>query len=389
MTTDEQEYGPVRPDELTTLVTLLEQALHFPLGAAQPWIERIGGVHMRVVRRRGRVVAGLGIIPMGQWFGGARVPVAAISAVGVAPEMRGRGVGLRMLRSMLAEIHASGTPISVLYPSTLSFYRAAGYERAGTRMTYDLPIQVITKRDYTLEMEPVAPGDAAPLVPIYEQFARRTPGMFDRAPVMWQAILEPRVGQVNAYLITRDGQPEGYLALMQGGRQEPLRIRDFVLLSRAAGERALTMFTDYRIFVDRVTWVGSPADPLIALLPEHRYKISDSFEWVLRIVDVASALRQRGYPASLNAELHLDIQDDLLPHNQGRWQVKIADGRAEVQPGGSGRLRLGIRELAALYSGHLAPAALQFSGMLSGPDDDLALLGLVFSGPPPRLTDPF
>jgi predicted acetyltransferase len=110
---------------------------------------------------------------------------------------------------------------------------------------------------------------------------------------------------------------------------------------------------------------------------------------VLRIVDVAGALSRRGYPPGLQAELHLDVHDDLLTHNTGRWQLSVAEGRAEVRPGGAGRIKLGIRELAALYTGHLSPAALQFSGALSGSDEDLALLALVFSGEPPRLTDPF
>jgi predicted acetyltransferase len=389
MIRDELEYGPIREHEFEALRELLAQALHFTLEVSTTWLERVGLSHLRVVRQGGRVAAGLGLIEMGQWFGGARVPVAAITAVGVAPERRGRGVGRRLMHGLLDEVYASGTPISTLYPSTLSFYRAVGYERAGSVITYELPIQTITRRDYALEMELAPPGDPAPLAPIYDQLAQRTPGMFDRGSFIWQAILEPSGAPARTYLITRAGAPEGYLTLMQGARQDPLRIRDLALLSRAAGERALTFLADHRSIVDQVVWRGAPADPLAALLPEQRHKISHAFDWVLRIVDVAGALSRRGYPPGLQAELHLDVHDDLLTHNTGRWQLSVAEGRAEVRPGGAGRIKLGIRELAALYTGHLSPAALQFSGALSGSDEDLALLALVFSGEPPRLTDPF
>lgn len=389
MTTSDHNYGPAQADEVAALTALLAHALHMSPAAMQGWLDRVGTSNLRVVRRGDYVVAGLGMIPMGQWFGGSRVPVAGITAVGVAPEQRGRGVGLGLLRGLLDELHHSGTPIATLYPSTLSFYRAAGFERAGTRITFELPIHAIARHASDLLVERVAPGSFTPLIPLYNEVAPRTPGMFDRAPCIWQNIVAPSWGEATSYLITRNGSPEGYLVLIQGGRHEPLRIRDFVLLSRAAGQRALNFLADHRVFIDHVQWIGGPGDPLVALLSEQRHKPVESFDWVLRIVDVAGALQQRGYPRSLRATLDLEVQDGLLATNSGLWQVTIADGRAEVRRGGAGRIKLGIRELAALYSGHLTPDILEFSGALSGPADDLALLALVFSGPAPRLTDPF
>lgn len=389
MTADDQEYGSADAGEVAALTALLAQALHLTPALMQDWLERLSTTNLRVVRRRGQVVAGLGIIPMGQWFGGARVPVAAITAVGVAPEQRNRGVGLGLLRGLLAELHGSGTPLAALYPSTLSFYRRAGFERAGTRITYELPTHAIPSHESALELERVAPGSFTPLIPLYNQIAPRTPGMFDRAPFIWQNIVAPSWTEATSYLITRDGQPEGYLVLTQGARHEPLRIRDLVLLSHAAGQRALSFLAGHRVFIDHVHWIGGPGDALIALLPEQRYKLIETFDWVLRIVDLPAALSQRGYPRSLRAELDLEVQDDLLAANSGRWQITIMNGRAQVRQGGVGRVQLGIRELAALYSGHLTPDTLQLSGALSGPADDLALLALLWSGPSPRLTDPF
>lgn len=389
MSVSAAEYSRVQPDTIGPLSALLGQALHFTPDGMRQFLERLGIDNLRLMRQGSRILAGLALLPTSQWFGGALVPTAAISAVGVAPEARGRGVGRQMLQAMLAEVHAGGTPLSVLYPSTLSFYRSVGYERAGTRLTYELPLTAITRRDSALEIVPLAQGDVESLRPVYEQFARRHNGMFDRPAAIWQTILDPGALDVRSYLILRGDTAEGYLSLVQAGRHEPLRIRDLALLSRAAGARALTLLADHRVFIDHVRWVGSPEDPLVALLAEQRYSIVETFDWVLRIVDVAGALRSRGYPRGLHAELELELEDDLLTHNSGRWLVRIANGRATVERGGAGRIQLGILDLAALYSGHLTPATLRLSGELRGPDDDLALLGLVFSGAAPRLTDPF
>src|SRR4051812_37234635 len=97
------EYGPVRTDEIDGLNSMLEQALTFPIGTMAPWTATIGHEHMRAVRRDGRAVAGMSIIPMGHYFGGRIVPAGGITAVGVAPEQRGSGVGLWMLQQSVVE----------------------------------------------------------------------------------------------------------------------------------------------------------------------------------------------------------------------------------------------------------------------------------------------
>src|SRR5215207_3946298 len=99
------EYGLVRPDEIDGLNALLEQALTFHIGSMASWTAAIGHEHMRAVRRDGRAVAGMGIIPMGHYFGGQSVRAGGITAVGVAPEQRGGGVGLWMLLQSLEELH--------------------------------------------------------------------------------------------------------------------------------------------------------------------------------------------------------------------------------------------------------------------------------------------
>ena len=64
------EYGPARADEIAGLNRLLEQALTFTVGSMAQWTDALGHEHMRAVRRDGRVVAGMGIIAMGHYFGG-------------------------------------------------------------------------------------------------------------------------------------------------------------------------------------------------------------------------------------------------------------------------------------------------------------------------------
>src|SRR5215217_5133647 len=309
------EYGPVRPDEIDGLNDLLEQALTFRISTMAPWTAAIGHEHMRAVRRDGRAVAGMSIIPMGHYFGGQSVPAGGITAVGVAPEQRGSGVGRWMLQQSLHELHRQGMPIATLYPATTAFYRRTGFERAAQRLLYDVPLAGIGVRDYTLEAVPAGPGDYATIKQLYAQQAARTSAFLDRPEFYWNNILEPKDQRIYKFIAQRDGRPEGYVIFSHASWGETLKVNDIVALTPAAGRRLLTLLADHRSMTETMRLPGGPNDPLLFLMAEQKQKVGWSLDLMLRIVDVTSALSTRGYAAGVNAELQLDLRDELLPGN--------------------------------------------------------------------------
>jgi predicted acetyltransferase len=69
--------------------------------------------------------------------------------------------------------------------------------------------------------------------------------------------------------------------------------------------------------------------------------------------------------------------------------VRVADGRAEVERGGRGTLRLDIRGLAAMYTGFHSPADLRAAGFADADDASLASASALFAGPHPWMADHF
>jgi len=118
--------------------------------------------------------------------------------------------------------------------------------------------------------------------------------------------------------------------------------------------------------------------------------------WMLRLVDVRAALLARGYPP-LDAELELDVGDELLPENSGRYLLALARGAARISAPGEGtpsaasrpQVRLSVGALAALYTGFATPWQLATAGRLQATEDALALLAHIFAGPAPGLPDFF
>ena len=381
------EYDHLREDEVQPLWSLLDQSLHLSMQAG--WTDRVGVENFRVIRHNGRLVGGLGIMQMGQWFGGKNVPSAGVTAVGVSPEHRGKGTASFLLRQTLEEIHDRGLPISSLFPSTLTVYRRSGYDRAGAKIVYDLKTQAIDVRERSLEVVPVDSSGHEEIYHAYSVRARSTSGNLDRTPYMWDAILGAGSRSIFKYLFTNDGATEGYIVFQQARSASHIRVRDLCVLTPEAGRRLLQFLADHRSTIDSVSWNGSPADPLVHLLGEQEATATRSRDWVMRVIDVRGALEARGYPQGLDAELHLDVEDDLLPWNNGKYVLRVSDGNGEVTEGGQGHVRIGIRGLASLYTSHMTPQDLKATGQIDGEERHLAVAGLMFSGPRPWIPDQF
>lgn len=347
-----------------------------------------------VARVEGQIVGGLGIIPMGQWFGGRSVPMAGINRVTIAPEYRSTGIASAILRRMLGKLDADGTALSVLYPATQPVYRRVGYEQAGVAIGYKQPTHALVPGLRDLRVRPLGTDEGNLLRELYSERARRTGGNLDRSEWMWTRVVESKDTILNTYVAERDGRPEGYVVYSQGqraGEQERnIEVRDFVVLSPGAGKALLSFFADHRSVVDNITWMGSPADPLLYSVPNQAYKITWYEQWMLRLVNVRRALEGRGYWTATDVELHLDVRDDVLDSNNRRLLLRVSGGRGEVSDGGEGKVWMDVRGLAALYSGYLSPRELLSTGYIRANDEtDLHALAAVFSGPMPWMPDGF
>ena len=165
---------------------------------------------------------------------------------------------------------------------------------------------------------------------------------------------------------------------------------DLVAKTGEAAKRVLTFLADHRSTLKHAHWYAGPFLPWVFEFPELVFDVALADYWMLRIVHVAAALEQRGYPKLLDTEIDLEIDDPILPANNGRYLVRLQAGRASVESArGAGRVRLNARGLAALYTGFATPAALARAGLVTGQAADLGLLAAVFSSSAPGLIDHF
>lgn len=364
-----------------------------PVERTTLWGDFVGNENLRVAVTDAGVSAGLGILYFGQWFGGRSVASAGITAVGVAPEARGSGVGATMMRGVIRELHERGRALCALFPSTYGLYRKAGFEPAGTRMIYKLKLSTLDVRERGLAVRPMTDADLPAVEEVHRARARIANGNVDRGPKDWQRVLKFGMDRIYAYVVEgAGGAIEGFIVFNQEGKPRAafeIILRDLAATTPRAARRLLTFLGQHTTMCEHAYYFAGPADTILMQAPEEWNEIDHRMQWMLRVVNVEEALRQRGYPPGLSAEVELEVEDDLIAANSGRFVLRVRDGVAEVERGGAGRVRMGIRGLAPLFASQLSALQLAQMGQAGGEERDLAVASAVFAGPAPWMGDRF
>ncbi len=337
-----------------------------------------------------------------QWFGGRELSMSGIWGVATLPEHRGAGLATGTVSRLLHEAAERGIPVSALYPATLRPYRGLGYELAGTLTRHEVRLDDLPRgaggRLQVREYDP--PSDLDGVRACYRRAMAGCTGPIDSDDPQWwpERILGRRTpDEPHRAVVTvgSDGRVEGYVSFVteriQGDLDSTfgLRCRHLVATTIEAYAAQLAYLRGFRGLGQAVRFPGPPAEPLAMIVEEQRVRPVWSFRWMLRLLDVPAALRERGYPPA-TGETILAVEDGLLPQNRGPWRVIAEDGVIHVEPAEGARVRpLGVGALAAMFSGHLSPFAAARLGLLEADDPAVPFLARLFAGPPPFMLDFF
>lgn len=314
---------------------------------------------------------------------GGTVPAGAVTAVGVRPTHRRRGVLRSMMATQLDDLAARGEPAAVLLASESSIYGRFGYGAA----TCSVRWTVATDRS-AFATPPVAPGrvvllDAAaarPVLPGVEDRARhRHPGRFRRDAAVWDLELADheydRDGASALFVAVHEdagGTADGYVAYrVREAMSQGLADTSILVLGHAAADdevaAALWRFVFDVDLVRTVSCKDAPVDdPLRWRLAEPRQLRVDHLIdalWV-RILDVPAYLGARRHP--VEGRLVVDVRDDDRPGCAGRWELQGGpEGAACRRTTAEPDLAMGIAELGAVSLGGVRPSTLAGAGRVT------------------------
>ncbi|MER8046692.1 GNAT family N-acetyltransferase [Streptomyces sp. NPDC094032] len=308
--------------------------------------------------------------------GGALAPAAGVTAVGVLPSHRRRGVLSAMMRHQLTELRARGEFLSVLLASEATIYGRFGYGPA----TYTRRLTVARHRAaFAPRRAGVAAEDTGSvevlrraecgdvLEAVYDRYRRAQPGALSRPPRWWAlGAGQPPISRTPRYVaVHRDaaGVPDGY-ASYSIGEANTLTV-DETIADDDAVFTALARFVLGHDLVDQVVFKHLPDEhPLRWRLADFRAgRLSEETDWLwVRLLDVPRALTARGWSA--DGELVLDVTDPFLGEH-GRHLLTVRDGRADCVPTDrEPDLSLDVDDLGAIYLGGTTPSTLVRAGRI-------------------------
>jgi len=388
-------------DDLEPQLDLAQRAFGVLEPAARPgWLARnaraVAAGRFLAALDGTRQVGGAYYHDMRQWWGGRCLPMAGVAGVKVAPEVRGQGVGRRMMTEVLRHIAARGYPLSALYPATVPIYRSLGWELAGGRHDALVPtrsLRDLVPPDPSLirgepDSGPLREATAADAAEVISVIGRAHQAASDCGPITWdEASVEQWMRESpDAYHFL---SADSYITYQWEPGNGALFARCAVAMTPGAARQQLALLAGSSSTADTVGLRVAPHGPLWWLLRERDAKLVKRSLWMLRVVDAPAAIEQRGFSAAVSGSVALTIADEVLTGNAGSWTLTLRGGQGHLERARAvpGALTLGPRGLAALYAG-TPVATLRLAGLAAGgtPDDD-AFLSAAFTGPSWMLDD--
>jgi predicted acetyltransferase len=310
----------------------------------------------------------------------AGVPTSGVTAVGVLPTHRRRGVVTALMAHQLDDVVARGEPLAILNASEATIYERFGYGVASVWRQCEI------SRARSAFATPVAEGlplrmlsrdEAVKLAPSwFEAYRSSRPGEINRPDSWWPAVFgehltwkgggpmlivgcepdDPTVpGGYAIYRVNRDG-PAGAWRLMA---------REVVAADAEVAAALWRFLLDVDLVHTVVAEAMAPDDPLRWRLADWRamqVTREQDYLWV-RLLDVAAALAARRYRT--HDALVVEVADAFRPSASGRYRVEgDASGaqasRVEAEPD----LTMDIATLGSLYLGGISVSALARAGRL-------------------------
>ncbi len=300
---------------------------------------------------------------------GGTAPVAGVTAVGVLPTHRRRGVLTALMRRQLADVRWRGEVAAALWASESGIYERFGYGVAAPSAACR-----IATRHSAFRAAPTPPGRlrvlaadaglAVRLQPAFDAVRALVPGMVPRTAARWADRLAPvpHPGEAVGDLVVGvhedpAGTVDGYVCYRVQhewhgpGAAAILRVEELVAADPEVEAALWRLCLDLDLVAEVEARHRPLDDPLRDRLREpRRLRVETRDGLWLRLVDLPAALAARRYATA--GRLVLRVEDPLCPWNDGVFELEGGPDGASCRPTRRRPvLRVPVAALATAYLG--------------------------------------
>ena len=327
------------------------------------------------VFHKGQLVATTAGFPFKMRLNGHGVFADGVTAVGTLPDHRRRGLVRRTITDRLHMAKEREQPAAILYASMAAIYQRFGYGLANMVNSYAIDprfaeFEFEVEDSGTTKLMDVADALEA-IKKIYRTYLEDRTLMLHRTDIHWDRFKKTKSPTFVALHSDENGQPDGYMTYRLGefrraendpGPDMAINVWDFYCLNPVA-YRALWKFMRSHDLAGRITMRTATDDiaPYLLLEPRNlRVRLEDGL-W-LRVVDISTLLKQRGYQT--DGQLVFDVNKDVeCPWNVGTWELEASpDGSIVKKSSKSPDFAISINGLASLITGQARLSTLVKTG---------------------------
>lgn len=324
-----------------------------------------------------RMVGGSSLFRMTVTVPGGEVAMGGLTAVGVLPTHRRRGVLTALMKQHFEDMREWGEPLSGLYAAEAPIYRRYGYGSAAPQMMWTLDRRdTAFHPDLALSggVRLVQPDEALRTFPaVYDAVRTQRPGMPDRNPAVWQNWVgedppDRRGGLSQMYLAQLEDR--GYVLYRgkvddwpHGLARGTLSVLEHMATDAVAAATLWRYVFDHDLIAEfKIT--QRPTDDLLPLFlvnPRGLTGWQNDGMW-LRLMDVGTALQSRTY--AVDDAVTIGVVDARVPDNSGSWRLEGGPAGAECTPtDAEPHVRVDAADLGGAYLGNLKLSRLVRAGL--------------------------
>ncbi len=307
--------------------------------------------------------------------GGAVLPMAGVTYVGVRSDYRRRGALTGMMRTQLEDVAARGEVFAGLHASEPVIYGRFGYGVATVARTVKVFSQKAELRPEVPVSGTVRLLDKDEIVPAlraaYPAIQSTRAGLIGRPDQWWTLAYERRLatdyllvaahfsgaGVVDGWVSYRPADDDSDDPRANSG----LRVLDFQAADQGVANDLWRYLIGVDLVDDVIAYFRPVDDPIEAMLVNAYAARSEADDdlW-LRIVDVPAALAGRTFGVA--APVVIEVVDSLLPANSGRYRI---GPQGTERTGAAPALTMTADVLAMLYLGTWRASALAAIGRIT------------------------
>lgn len=309
------------------------------------------------------------------------VTVSGIGGVAVGLLHRKRRAAYHLLLNYVRDSRQNAQPLTWLYPFRPDFYRKMGYGYGTIQNQFRIAPAGLPRAG-TDHVRYAEKADQADLLDCYNRYAVATNGMVRRRLTDFNRYFDAVDQQILVYRSDAGNAVQGYLIykfLTTPGNflANDLLVVEMVYNDAAAMRELLGFLHLLADQIGRVV-VNTQDEYFHLLLTDPRNGSGNTVNLyheasaqglglMARVVDVPglfAALKGHNFNGQ-SVRLRLAIADDFLPENAGDTVLHVANGHAEVVPGGAWDVTLGlhVRDFSSLIVGAVSLAWLTRNGL--------------------------